>query len=89
MSEAVNEAVRESMESLRDWDFDMDRDVRMHRKGRVRDLMREWRDAVRSAEDSNDWEAADDLARELTRAASGLNVTTRLPRHAPRGSTRS
>jgi hypothetical protein len=89
ISEAVNEAVRESMESLRDWDFDMDHDMRMHRKGRVRDLMREWRDAVRSAEDSNDWEAADDLARELTRAAKGVNMNGPMIRHAPRGSTRS
>ena len=86
VSEAVEQAVRESVGALRDWDFDMS----SHRKGRVRDLMREWRDAVRSAEDTGDWEAADDLARELTRAANGLSTTngSHPTRRAPRGVSR-
>ena len=87
VSDAVEQAVRESMDAVRDWDYDMGG---AHRKGRVRDLMREWRDAVRSAEDSNDWEAADDLARELTRAANGMSTNgSRTIRHAPHGTARS
>ena len=75
VSEAIESAVRESMGALRDLDYD---DGGAHRAARVRDLMREWREAVRSAEDTGDWEQADDLARELTRAANGLSS------HGPR-----
>ena len=87
VSDAVEQAVRESMDAIQDLDYDMGG---AHRKGRVRDLMREWRDAVRSAEDSNDWEAADDLARELTRAANGMSTNgSRTIRRAPHGTARS
>ena len=75
VSEAVESAVRESMDALRDLDY---YDGGAHRAGRVRDMMREWKDAVRGAEDTGDWEQADDLARELTRAANGLGS------HGPR-----
>jgi hypothetical protein len=75
VSEAVESAVRQSMDALRDLDY---YDGGAHRAGRVRDMMREWKDAVRRAEDTGDWEQADDLARELTRAANGLGS------HGPR-----
>ena len=60
----------------------LDHDQRRHRNDhpdsfssdvtRIQKLRREWREAVRNAETSGDWEQADALAWQLTRAADRL-----------------
>jgi hypothetical protein len=64
----IESAVNEAMRALDDLDviyFESDR-------LRVQRLRRQWRAAVRRAETTNDWDEADALARQLTRAADRL-----------------
>ena len=67
----IEAAVNEAMRSIEDWDYDL-RDPDYIDASRVQRLRRQWRDAVRQAETTNDWDQADALARQLTRAADRL-----------------
>ncbi|MEX2284813.1 MAG: hypothetical protein WEE89_20160 [Gemmatimonadota bacterium] len=64
----IESAVNEAMRAIDELDFDNLESDRL----RVQRLRRQWRDTVRRAETTNDWDEADALARQLTRAADRL-----------------
>ena len=73
----IESAVNEAMRSIEDWDFDSFDSFESDRM-RIQRQRRQWREAVRRAETTNDWDEADALARQLTRTAD------RLKRYNPR-----
>ena len=70
----IERAIRDATRDI-EHEWDRDHDYRPGNTGdvsRVRRLQREWRRAVRNADETGDWSQADALARELTRAADRL-----------------
>ncbi|HSL70874.1 MAG TPA: hypothetical protein VK864_11575 [Longimicrobiales bacterium] len=69
LSVEIESAVQDALDSLGELDV---RETGSTDTARVRRLQREWREAVRRAESTDDWREADALARELTRVADRL-----------------
>ncbi len=65
----IESAVRDAMSAL---DHPNVRNPYPSDAARIQRLRREWRDAVRGAETTGDWERADALARQLTRLADRM-----------------
>ena len=88
ITEAVETSVRASLDALNDIDFYATTDA--YQVSHVKSLMRDWRAAVRRAQDTGDWQEADDIARELSRAADRMGKPdVRVIRHSNHKNPRS
>ena len=70
ISEAVENSVRSSLNAINDIEVHSGPNPR--EVSRVKSMMRDWRAAMRNAQDTGDWQDADDIAQELSRAADRL-----------------